>query len=255
MVTPIRLIRRKSVSNMIYLVFGNDVKTRSKNRDDVYSTLNKQNKNFVTIFHNDTNTSIDDLQNLSTTTSMFGEKYIIECQHLLGIPDFEEWILENISKLESSSNIFFFIESQPLTKDVVTKFKKHGEVVGEGEKVTKQSQRFNVFSISDAFIQKDKKKAWMLYRSAIDNGIDPREISGILFWAVKNLILVEKSKNQTEAGLNPFVYKKTQSVLPKWKKEELDKCAMDLVHLYHDSQFGKTDFVNTFEKFVLKYAG
>lgn len=240
---------------MIYLVFGTDAKTRSKNREQVYSVLNKQNKNLTTIFHNDTNTSIDDLQNLSTTASMFGEKYIIECQHLLGVPDLEEWILKNISKFENSSNIFFFIESQSLTKDVITIFKKHGEVVGESEKATKQLSRFNVFSISDAFIQKDKKRTWILYRSAIESGIDPREISGVLFWAVKNLILVEKSKNQIEAGLNPFVYKKTHSALSKWDKDELDKCIVDLVHFYHDSQFGKTDFENTFEKFVLEYAG
>ncbi len=240
---------------MLYLVFGTDTKMRSQNRDNVHASIAKLNSSLTTIFHNDTNTKIEDLQNLATTVSMFGEQYLVECQYLLTVPELKEWVLKNIKILAASPNIFFFLESEYLTKDVITLFKKYGEVVGESEKAVKESKRFNVFSISDAFIQKDKKKTWILYRSAIDNGIDPREISGILFWAVKNLILVQRSNSQSDAGLNPFVYKKTEGALNKWKSEELNKCVSDLVHFYHDSQFGKTDFETTFEKFVLEYAG
>ena len=141
-----------------------------------------------------------------------------------------------------------------MLKPVRTKFEKYAALVEEFQlpKTDPKKPAFNTFSLTDAFAEKDKKKTWMLYRQAIDAGIDPREITGVLFWMLKSLILAKTTKSAAEAGLNPFVFSKAQKSAKQFTNEELARLSTQLVHTYHKGQMGEIEFEEGLEAYLIQ---
>ena len=107
-------------------------------------------------------------------------------------------------------------------------------IVGKGPmprtEVTKKLPKINIFGIADAYARRDKINTWSLYQNAVQEGISPEEISGILFWKIKMMIL---------DGTKFF------------KKEELYNISSSLVSIYHEAHRGETDFTIALEQFIL----
>lgn len=110
---------------------------------------------------------------------------------------------------------------------------------------------FNIFSFTDALGARDKKQAWILYHKALTSGLSAEELFYKAVWIVKTMMLAGKSRSAEEAGLNPFVYKKAQSFLKKFKKGEVEKLSEDLVIGYHEARRGKGDLETALEKIIL----
>ena len=95
------------------------------------------------------------------------------------------------------------------------------------------------------------KDAWVLLQKALDTGGVPEEIHGMLFWQVKSMILAVSSKTAGEAGLNPFVFRKSLSFAKNFTEEELKNLSARLVSIYHDARRGGDELAIALEKFVL----
>ena len=110
------------------------------------------------------------------------------------------------------------------------KYKKYATVEKFENKELKKIPPINTFSIADAFAKGNKIEAWTLYRRAIELGVEPEAISGMLFWKIKTMIL---------NGNKVFSIK------------ELQNQSKNIVSLYHNSHKGNCDFVVGLEQFIL----
>jgi hypothetical protein len=110
---------------------------------------------------------------------------------------------------------------------------------------------FNIFSLGDALGRRSKKELWVLYQEARDSGIAPEEISGTLFWAVKNMALMKDAPVGSLCGLNPFVAKKTREFAENYTREEITNLSHKLIEAYHEAHRGGEPMDIALERFAL----
>lgn len=120
------------------------------------------------------------------------------------------------------------------------------------EKTPLAKDEFNIFALTDALGERDKRKAWIIYEKALSSGMVADEIFWRVMWGVKALLLSLKCESAEEAGLNPFVYKKNKGFLRHWKAHELEKLSEDLVIGYHEARRGNGEIETMIEKVLLR---
>jgi hypothetical protein len=206
---------------MIYILLGND----TKKKNDYLKKLYKGN---LPVFVPQVNHSKEILMDYASSISLFGESPIVILEGIIKESNITLGN-EDLLALKDSLTTFVFIEEKLLALDV-RKYKKYGTVEELSRPATKQMPKMNVFDIAEAFARKDKIGTWVLYREAISKGVQPEEISGIIFWKVKTMLL---------NGAKVF------SAL------ELKKISSELVSLYHKAHRGECDFVIGLEQFIL----
>ena len=206
---------------MIYFLAGNDTKKKSSRRKELSLSFTPD------IISGDEVTK-DILVDYASRGSLFGDTSIIVIEDFLERKDIalsdNDWKM-----LKESPNIFLFLEDS-LLSSLEKKYSKYGQVEHFDKKEEKKDTGRGVFAICDAYAKKDKIGAWVLYRKAVEEGIDPENISGILFWKLKSMIL-NNDKN--------------------FSKDNLKKQSSELVTLHHKAHRGEVDFVIGLEQFIL----
>lgn len=151
---------------------------------------------------------------------------------------------ENFEKFVDSKNIFVIS-----LLDFVGKNKKIFLHNVDSKKTDKKE--ISIFSLSDAIAKKDKKNAWLLYRSFLDRGMSPEEIHGTIFWQIKSLALAKVSNDAISAKMKPFVFSKAKGFLENFKDGEVENWLSRLVEIYHKSHRGEYKLENALEVFIL----
>lgn len=206
---------------MIYLLLGNDAKAKKK-------YLKKLNSRDEPLFFAGSSITKAELFNLAGAVSLFGGAQSVVIDQLVKEGG-ESYNLADIAILKESATIFILLEEKLLAADL--KKYSQGAIVERFDlPISKTSSKTNIFQITDAFANRDKIGTWILYREAILRGAAPEEISGLLFWKIKMLIL---------NGTKIFTI------------EELKKRSSKLVDLYHKAHRGETDFTIGLEQFIL----
>jgi DNA polymerase III delta subunit len=240
---------------MLYLLYGtNPEKSRAKLHELVESLLKKKpDASHLRI--TDENFSEANLEELISSPGLFASKTIVEVDNAFRNKEAKPVILEKLKDIKESENIFVMLEGELLKLDV-KKFEKYAEKVQEfgtkGEEDVKERKDFNIFSLTDALGRKDKKQLWVLYTKAKRKNIADEEIHGILFWQIKAIFLAARMKSASEAGLNPFVFQKSQGFLKNYSKHEVHEVSSKLVSIYHDARRGIHDMGSALEKFILE---
>lgn len=230
---------------MLYTYFGTSIgEVRQKALDHV----RKSAEAGATITTITTDTYVPGmLSDCTQAASLFLEKQIFLIDTPSEKQDVFTDVLDNLELLKESEHEFVIIEDT-LNAAAKKKFGSCGEMCElQGEK----KETFNTFSLTDALLLKDKKTLWLKLTEAVQAGVSLEEIVGVLFWQIKILRLVEKSKSADEAGQKPFVYQKAQRALAKFKPGELSELSRGLLKLYHDGHMGKADMRNALEQWVL----
>ena len=111
---------------------------------------------------------------------------------------------------------------------------------------------FNIFALADAVGARNGLKAWAIYRSAVDAGLEPENVIGTLFWQAKSMVAASRCSTAAEAGLSPFVFSKAKSAAKNYSPAELQNMMTDLISIYHDSHRGLVDGESAVERFFLK---
>ncbi|MDO8572768.1 MAG: hypothetical protein Q7S11_03320 [bacterium] len=188
---------------------------------------------------------------LLASRGLFGGRSVIVLDSLLQDIDAEGTVLEKLKEMKDSPNIFVIIEGK-LTKVTAERVAKKTETTQEStvEKIAKKIE-FDRFALSDALGRRSKKDAWVLLQKSFDAGGVAEEIHGMLFWQVKSMILAVSSKTAGEAGLNPFVFRKSLSFAKNFTEEELKNLSSRLVSIYHEARRGGDELGMALEKFVL----
>jgi hypothetical protein len=207
---------------MIYIFCGNDNKKKN-----IY--LRKLYKKDEPIFIQDgMDITKEKLFDYAKSMSLFGEYPVIVLENIIkkGEINFSK---EEMVLLGETETIFVFLEEKLLVADI-KKYEKYAKIEDFNIATVKQSPKINIFGIADAFARRDKMTTWILYREAVSVGVAPEEISGIIFWKIKTMIL---------AGTKIFSI------------DELKIRSSELVSLYHESHRGETDFTVGLEQFIL----
>lgn len=231
---------------MFYLIHG---KNRNKSSTKAISLIEgliakKPDASYIKVGKDEWTESF--FEEFGGTAGLFENKSVILVDNLWS----EDLPTEDdIDRMNDSENIFILIENN-LSKDSLSKLKsKAKQVIDVGDEVKKE--QFNVFLISDAYAEKDKKKLWLLYRQGILSGADVEDFINIIYWQIKNLILAKRGLLNGALKLNPFVISKAKGYAKKWEEVELVNHSEYLVNMLHNSRLGKTDLEIAFEKWIL----
>lgn len=206
---------------MIYILLGND--TKKKN-----AYLKKLCNGDLPIFVSQTDISKVMFFDYAQSTTLFGTHPTIVVENIIedNILDF---LPEDLSSLKESQTTFVFIEEKLLIPDV-KKYQKYTIIEDFSSPTTKKIPKMNVFGIADSYSRRDKIGTWILYREAVSLGTPPEEISGIIFWKIKKMLL---------SGTKFF------------KADELKSRSSELVDIYHKAHRGDCDFTIGLEQFIL----
>lgn len=206
---------------MIYVLTGNDFKKKS-------AYVEKISRGALVVVLDEDSLNKENILSFSSTASLFGETTVVI------IDSFSKTDIDlskkDIEEMSSSLNIFIFLEEKLLVSDL-NKFKKNATIEDFSlkEKTAKNKSGDN-FAIADNFAKRNKFGTWLLFKNAIASGASPEEISGMLFWKTKIMIL---------------------SSSRYFTNEELKIISSSLVRLHHDSHLGKKDFVVGLEQLIL----
>jgi hypothetical protein len=207
---------------MIYILTGND--TKKKN---IY--IKKLCKDKQPSFLSALNINKEIINDYALSVSLFGESPIIVAENIFDKEDGFTFNAEELLALKDSETTFIFKEDKLLATDI-KKYSKYAEIEDFNNLTYKKAEKINIFNIAEAFSKKDKINTWILYREAISTGSVPEEISGIIFWKIKTMLL---------SGTKVF------------SKDELKIKSSELVSLYHKAHMGECDFTIGLEQFIL----
>jgi DNA polymerase III delta subunit len=175
---------------------------------------------------------------------LFSSKYIVFLNRVTENAEAKESLPNLIQVMNESTNIFILLEAK-LNAELKKAVEKYAEKAVETSKdeaggASKGSGRlddkagFNIFALADAVGSRNALKAWMLYRQAVDSGLEAENIIGVLFWKMKSMITARDTGNYSDA--------------------ELRKLMTDLIVMYHDGHRGIIDAEVALERFTLGLA-
>lgn len=191
------------------------------------------------------------LDTIASSQGLFGDATLFVFDSVFDKKDEQEMLLAHANDLISSPNYFFILEPA-LEKKIADELKDAGVDIEEcvGKKADTRPD-FNIFSLGDSLGARNKKELWVLYQEALGNGLSGEEISGTLFWAVKNIALMKNAKSGDDCGLSPFVAKKSRGFATKYSEEEIIGLSRSLVTMYHEAHRGGEPMEIAIERFIL----
>tara|TARA_B100001179_G_C18506440_1_gene366611 strand:- start:183 stop:860 length:678 start_codon:yes stop_codon:yes gene_type:complete len=206
---------------MLHLISG----ISNKRKEYIANFVNQHKISPIHIYDNDiVNTDITEL--VSTQTSLFGDKELYVIHDLARNLELKS-ILPSFAE---SENIIIFSE-ESVTKPITATFEKNKTVVKDfGKEVKAKEKGLPVFNLADELGKRDKKNLWLLFQELVTE-VSPEEIHGILFWQIKNMMLVKTSKENP--GLAPFVYTKNKNYANNYSAQELKDLSQRFTHIFH----------------------
>ncbi len=234
---------------MLHIIYGSDRENIRTQFHVVRDVMQKKCNSERVVGEGEVNG--DFLSEAALSVGLFGEKVLFVFDTILEKNEEQELIAEYGTELAASPNYFLICEPA-FEKEIIEESGKKGGI--SQEYVAKKVDRkpaFNIFSLGDALGRRNKKELWVLYQDALRAGIEPEEISGTLFWSVKNMMLMKDAPAGTLCGLNPFVAKKTREFAKNYTKEELLDLSHSLIVAYHEAHLGGEPMTIALERFTL----
>ncbi len=235
---------------MLYVLYGSDsIKTRKKLHELLDSA--KKKRPSAELFRiNSENWSESLFDELISSQGLFEQKYTVVLDNVFEKKDAKAYIVDRLEEVNNSDQIFLMLEGGI---DVATlkKIERNSKQVQEFKKPESKKPFYNIFSVTDGLLEKDKRKLWVSYVDAIKKGSVPEELHGIFFWQVKNMILASRAKSAVDAGLTPYAFKNALSGSRNYRTEELVKMSEELVDMTHRVRQGEGDMDVMLEKWVL----
>ena len=234
---------------MIYLFIGENQAEVTKKAGALFASLKQKKPDASFLVFDSENVSDVSFAELTLSRGLFGDEMGVFVKDIVELGGRCEVILKIIKEIAKSETIFV-VSAGKLTKDKSEKLKKNSEKVFEGKEVQKKKEKINVFDLADAFGKRDKKRLWKLLLE-VKGKVPAEEVHGILWWQVKTIVLVSKTKSAGEAGVSPFPYGKAKEFLRNYSKEELERFLILFPEIYHEAHRGSYDLYDKLEEIVL----
>ncbi|MBI2097998.1 MAG: hypothetical protein HYT46_03670 [Candidatus Vogelbacteria bacterium] len=239
---------------MIYLIYGPD---RRKAQAAAEALLAAEFKKFpeLAVFRFSVDDySLERLEEVCVGQTLFAQKFAVVLDGLWASAG--ELFSRYLSDLSVSSNLYLLVEEAP-EPDVLEQVSTAGgevkKVAGrETSKSVERTPSFNLFAVGDALAERDRRRAWVLFQTALARGLAPEEIFWKLVWKIKTLLLVQTAADPVALGFKPFVLQQSRRHSRNFKLTELKQLSARLVALWHDSRRGLTDFELGLERLILE---
>ena len=235
---------------MIYFLYGTDT---HKAREKLHELLDLAEKKRpgAELFKINTETwSEGQFDELLISQGLFESKYTVVLDNLFEKREIKDYVVERLEGMEKSEQIFLVLESA-VDAGTLKKIKAKAKQVQEFVKTESKKPAYNIFSVTNGLLNKDKKRLWISYTDFLSKGAGAEEIHGVFFWQVKNMILATRAGSQSETGLAPFPYKNALSGAKKYKLSELQAMSSKLVNMTHRVRSGEGELEIMLEKFIL----
>ncbi len=248
---------------MLYLFYGTDT---AKARARMHEVLEggKKKRPDAEVFRVESSAFQEGMiDEWSGGMGLFERKFIVILDRVFENKEAAEIIVARAEALGSSENLILILEGKLDKKsaDKLTKHalktelfeeKKEGRNFGMGAAGTLSSKDFNVFALTDALGARDRKQLWSLFVRSQFHDVPAEEISGVLFWQVKSMLLAsEPGATVASSGLSPFVFQKSKQYAARYTPAELRSLSSRFIALYHDAHRGLADFPANLEKIAL----
>ncbi|MBI3634475.1 MAG: hypothetical protein HY228_02545 [Candidatus Yonathbacteria bacterium] len=246
---------------MLYIIHGTDREKGQTKFRALREKLSVAGMNIEDV--QEENVSEKMLGEMSASRGLFGDTTLFIFNNILAKKEEQEIFASCGELLKNSDNYFLVFEpllSKDIAKDLAPSATEYFEYT-LGKNDTRPS--FNIFSLGDALGERNKKELWVLYQRAIGAGFSSEEISGTLFWAIKNIALMKQAKSrvsidterhdsaESDCGLNPFVARKTRVFASHYTMEEIVSLSRNIVTLYHEAHRGGEPIDIALERFIL----
>jgi len=235
---------------MLYFLYGTDTHKARAKLHDLLDTLTKKRPDSEVFKITSENWSDVQFEELLSSQGLFDQKYIVVLDNVFEKKDAKEFVVDRIEGTKDAEHVFLLLEGK-VDAPTLKKIEKFSAKSQEFAKTEGKKEFFNIFSITDKLVQKDKKRLWISYVDLLSKGAGSEEIHGILFWQVKNMLLASKADSQKDTGLSPFVYKNALTGSRNFTKEELTQMSTDLVHMTHRVRSGEGEMEVMVEKWML----
>lgn len=234
---------------MLQIIYGKDREKGRARFSVLRSEYNKTCGEESTILEGEISSEF--LHGAAASQGLFGGRTLYTLDCIFDKKEEQEALMAHASELHLSPNIFLVFEPE-LDKNIAGEIKETNAEVEEFVLAKKDTRpEFNIFSLGDALGQRNKKQLWVLYQEALGAGLSAEEISGTLFWAVKNLALAKNAKPGDDAGMSPFVAKKARGFTANYTAAEIKKLSHTLVGSYHEAHRGGEPMEVAIERFIL----
>lgn len=213
---------------MLYLFSGDDVKSKL----EAYENFKKSvPKGAETFFINRNDFKKEEMERFYSGTGLFFTKFVVFYENVLEREEIKDFVLEKLGKMMNSGNAFVFLEGK-LNKPILDAFKKAKAEYNIFELAKEKKEKFNNFLLANAFGDGDKLNLWIYFRQAIGRGVMLEELTGVLFWKIKDMILKRN--------------------FSKYSESELKNYASKLSYLLPEARKTGKDVESAFEKFLLE---
>lgn len=229
---------------MIYFFYGDSKKAGEKAKNLVDSLLKKKPDASIFVL-NDENCKEEVLQELTQSSALFENKYIVRMKNVLN-----DITLGSLKEMKNSENIFVWSEDE-VKKTDLKNIEKNSEKIVEVVSISKKetTKGNEIFEICEPIINRDKKKLWTKYQELLEK-FSTEEIHGTIFWQFKNIAIVHNA-NQKESGLAPFPYSQAKKATTKYSEREVLEKTAELVSMIHEARIGGSELSILLEKFIL----
>lgn len=229
---------------MIYAFVGSDSVSKKK----FLAELIKTNEDREVAYFDTESFDVGTFTNTLGQGDIFAKKYLVVLKGL--ISDGKHSVSARFSEMAEGETIFVILEDG-LLKASLEEVKKYAKVFKSSDVSKGKDEKFNIFSITDAYGARDKKSTWVLMEQALRSGVTAEEILNILIWQTKNLLFVKREADPRKTGLSPFVYNKAKKYSGNYSLPELEDISRSLTKLFHEGHLG-LDVEPNLELFLLK---
>jgi uncharacterized membrane protein len=217
---------------------------------EILAQLSSKRKNSEVFKLTSENWNSEQFDELVSAQGLFEKKYIVVLDFVLSQKDAREYVLEKLKEMQEAEHWFLILDGKVDTA-TVKKLEKFSYKSEEFEKPESKKEQPIIFSITDKLLARNKKQLWVCFVDLLEQGIAAEEIHGVLFWAVKNMIIAARVDSQKESGLSPFSYSKALSGGRNYKLSELKKMSGRLVEMVHKVRNGDGETEIMLEKWIL----
>lgn len=202
---------------MLYLFSGDDAKNRILNYEKFIKSVPASTEIFF-ISRNDFNPA--QIESFYSGAGLFSALSALIFQDVLEREETRDFVLERLKQMGESTNTFIFLGGK-LTKPIVDTFKKARAEINIFELSKEKKEKFDNFLVANAFGQRDKLNLWLYFRLAMDKGVGMEELTGVLFWKIKDMIIKKDFRKFSEIELKNFA-SKLSYLLPEARKAGRD---------------------------------
>ncbi len=234
---------------MLYWYYGNDTERVNRKARALVATLAKKRPDAsLSVLEAD---QLNVLEELIEAQGLFNQRHLVHLRAPFENAVSRELMLGFLPKLAPSENVFI-ITCGALDAALKKQVERHASESEEFSRPSQPKSQVNSFAMADALQARDKRTLWVAYQEAERAGKVTEEIHGMLFFAVKSMLLASKSTTPEEAGLAPFNYSKGRAGAGRYTVQELELLAQRLVEIYHEAHEGSGDLRTLLELWLLR---